>query len=74
MIAKAMYSRNKLCTAQKTEISPISWCGNFVETFFAICPKLCGNSAFAQNLQTRKLGEITVFYAVKRPRFKELIN
>ena len=27
-------------------------------------PKLCGNCAFPQNFRTRKLGEITVFYAV----------
>ena len=27
-------------------------------------PKLCGNCAFPQNFHTRKLGEITVFYAV----------
>ena len=27
-------------------------------------PKLCGNCAFPQNFPTRKLGEITVFYAV----------
>ena len=26
--------------------------------------KLCGNCAFTQNFHTRKLGEITVFYAV----------
>ena len=31
----------------------------------AIRPKLCGNCAFPQNFYTRKLGEITVFYAVK---------
>ena len=30
-----------------------------------ICPKLCGNCAFLQNFRTRKLGEITVFYAMK---------
>ena len=35
----------------------ISWCWNFV-------PKLCGNCAFPQIFHTRKLGEITVFYAV----------
>ena len=28
-------------------------------------PKLCGNCAFPKNFHTRKLGEITVFYAVK---------
>ena len=36
----------------------ISWRG-------AIRPKLCGNWAFAQNFYTRKLGEITLFYAVQ---------
>ena len=30
-----------------------------------ICPKLCRNCAFLQNFHTWKLGEITVFYAVK---------
>ena len=30
----------------------ISWCGN------------CGNCVFLQNFQTKKLGEITVFFAV----------
>ena len=33
-------------------------------------PKLCGNCAFPQNFHTKKLGEITVFYAV----CVELIN
>ena len=28
-------------------------------------PKLCGNCTFPQNFRTRKLGEITVFYAVQ---------
>ena len=51
-------------------MSPNSWCGNFVETHTfhrirMICSKLCGNCAFPRNLQTRKLGEITVFYAIK---------
>ena len=27
--------------------------------------KLCGNCAFPQNFHTRKLGEITIFYAVQ---------
>ena len=27
-------------------------------------PKLCGNCAFPQKFHTKKLGEITVFYAV----------
>ena len=46
----------------------ISWYGNFVERHsFRIVsnhPKLCGNCAFPQNFHTRKLGEITVLYAV----------
>ena len=29
-----------------------------------IRPKLCGNCAFLQNFHTRKLGEITIFFAV----------
>ena len=29
-----------------------------------IRPKLCGNCAFLQNFRTRKLGEITIFFAV----------
>ena len=28
-------------------------------------PELCGNCVFPQNFYTRKLGEITVFYAVR---------
>ena len=28
-------------------------------------PKLCENRAFPQNFHTRKLGEITIFYAVE---------
>ena len=36
-----------------------------VSEYYANCPKLCGNCAFPQNFHTRKLGEITVFYAVK---------
>ena len=45
----------------------ISWCGNFVKrhSFWANCPKLSRNYAFPQNFQIRKLGEITVFYAVR---------
>ena len=30
----------------------------------AIRPKLCGSCAFSQNFHTRKLGKITVFFAV----------
>ena len=33
--------------------------------FRAIRSKLCGNCAFPQNLHTKKLGEITVFYAMR---------
>ena len=33
-----------------------------------IRPKLCGNCAFPQNFHTRKLGEITVFFTVYRPK------
>ena len=36
----------------------------FSAQFRAIRPKLCGNCAFPQNFHTRKLGEISVFYAV----------
>ena len=32
---------------------------------FEKVPKLCENCAFPQNFHIRKLGEITVFYAVK---------
>ena len=38
----------------------ISWCGNLVERHNF----LCGNCAFSQNFRTRKLGEISVFFAV----------
>ena len=34
-------------------------------SLFAIRPKLCENCAFPQNFHTRKLGEITVFYALR---------
>ena len=51
-------NRTRLITAKNTAISP-----NFlVWKFFR--PKLCGNCAFPQNFYTRKLGEITVFFAV----------
>ena len=32
--------------------------------FLKNCPKLCGNCVFSQNFHTRKLGEITAYYAV----------
>ena len=37
---------------------------NKSHTLRKICPKLCGNCAFPLNFHTRKLGEITAFYAV----------
>ena len=42
----------------------ILWKGTVSEWFRANHPKLCRNCAFPQNFHTRKLGEITVFYAV----------
>ena len=44
---------------------------NYTETS-AIRRKLCGNCAFPQSLQTRKLGEITVFYAVENTDILEI--
>ena len=38
---------------------------NYIK-FRANRPKLCGNCAFPQSFHTRKLGEITAFYAVRR--------
>ena len=36
-----------------------------VSAYFRVnCQKLCVNCAFSQNFHTRKLGEITVFFAV----------
>ena len=42
----------------------ILWKSTVSTWFRAIHPKLCGNCTFPQNFHTRKLGEITVFYAV----------
>ena len=55
----------------------MSWCGSLIEEHklreknvissnFLVksCPKLCGNSAFLQNFNNGKLGEITVFYVM----------
>ena len=43
----------------------ILWKGTVSAKFQAIIrPKLCGNCAFPHHFHTRKLGEITVFYAV----------
>ena len=55
----------KSLTAKNPVISP-----NFLvwkisgKVQFPHHPKLCGNCAFPQNFHIRKLGEITVFYAV----------
>ena len=40
------------------------------------CPKLCGNCAFPQNFHTRKLREITVFFAVimAKSRYEAILN
>ena len=46
--------------------------GTVSPEFWANCSKLCGNCALLQNSYTRKLGEITVFYAV-RAYLKNLI-
>ena len=71
MMAKVVYLRNELCNAQNNEISPNLPVWKFYgNAIFAIRPKLCGNSAFSQNLHTRKLGDIAVFYTVMRPRIK----
>ena len=48
----------------------MSWFGNIMETQFSqsfgwYTRKLCGSCAFPENFYTRKLGEITVFYAVE---------
>ena len=40
----------------------ILWRGTVSEQF----GEICGNCAFPQNFPTRKLGEITVFYAVQK--------
>ena len=42
--------------------------------FGAFRPKLCGNCAFPQNFHTRKLGEITRFFAVVIIVIKSLID
>ena len=47
----------------------ISWFGSFVERhIFHSYLKLCGNCTFPQDFRTKKLGKITVFYAVKESR------
>ena len=41
-----------------------SWNCTFSADFRTNCTKLCGNCFFPQNLHTRKLGEITIFFEV----------
>ena len=45
-------------------ISPNFLVRKFCGKTQANCPRLCGNCAFPQYFHTRKLGEITAFYAV----------
>ena len=40
--------------------------GTFFAQFWANSPKLCGKCAFPQNFHTRKVGEITLFFAVEK--------
>ena len=43
----------------------IFWKGIGHAELRAICPKLCGNCTFLQNFHTRKIDEISEFYAVQ---------
>ena len=43
----------------------IFWKGIGPAELRAICPKLCGNCTFLQNFHTRKIDEISEFYAVQ---------
>ena len=47
----------------------ILWKGTFSPEFRANNLKLCGIFAFPQNFYTKKLGEITIFYAVAIDEF-----
>ena len=49
-------------TVISTNILAWNFCGK--AQFWALCPKLCRNCAFPQNVHARKLGEITVFFAL----------
>ena len=42
----------------------IFWKGTVFVEFRTVHPKLCGNCSIPQNFNTRKSGEISVFYAV----------
>ena len=54
----------------------ISWCGNFIErNSFRKSPKFMPKFCLSTNFHTRKLQEITVFYAVQLIQaFKEQIR
>ena len=52
----------------------ILWKDTVSAKFRANRPKLCGNCAFPQNFLTRKLGEITVFYAVEGNNNKSIFS
>ena len=62
---------NRLETLREMpKLDLISWSGNFVERHnfrrvSGVSPELYGNCAFPQNVHTRKLGGISIFYAVK---------
>ena len=62
------YGIASFSTVKNTVISPnfLVWkyCGKVQFPHSFGHPKLCGNCAFPQNFHTRKLGEITVFFAV----------
>ena len=68
------------CTVKNIVISPnfLVWkfCrkAQFSAYFRAIRPKLCGNCAFPQSFHTRKLGEITVFFAVVGNNIPRILN
>ena len=48
--------------------------GTVSPLFRAIRPKLCRNFAFRQNFHSRKLGEITIFYAVNNLELSRIGN
>ena len=54
----------KYCNLTFFHGASISWKSTVSTEFRAICWKLCRNCAFPQNLHTRKLGEISVFYSL----------
>ena len=56
-------------TVKYTVTSPNFLMWRFCEKAQAIRPKLCGDCTFPQYFHTRKLGEITVFFAVSISEF-----